>query len=233
MSMKRPLIIITLFYIVAIVLLDFIGVLDKIPASDIARYAIGNTDTITGRIISDPDETESKTSFILKCDKINGNEAKGRIIVNLYTEENPVSYGDIIEVTGKFFRPGFSSVPGAFDYKKYLIRKRIYAILSSYKPEDVRIMGRRPSNLIKLSLEFRKKILKAYNDNLLPQQSAVLAGITIGETSGLTDYIHKIFVDAGIMHALVVSGSNVAFVALIFFWIFRKLFRLGKKILSA
>ena len=228
--MKRPLIIITLFYIVAIVLLELTGILDKIPASDIARFAAGNTDTITGRIISDPDESESRTSFILKCDELNGNPAKGRILVNIYTDENPVSYGDIIEVTGKFFRPGFASVPGAFDYKKYLIRKRIFAILSVYKPEDVRVIGSKPSYILKLSIGLRKKILKVYNDNLLPQQSAVLAGITIGETSGLTDYIHRIFVDAGIMHALVVSGSNVAFVALIFFWIFRKLFRLRKKI---
>ncbi|PKM92984.1 MAG: DNA internalization-related competence protein ComEC/Rec2 [Elusimicrobia bacterium HGW-Elusimicrobia-4] len=54
--------------------------------------------------------------------------------------------------------------------------------------------------------------------------------ITIGEKSGLTTYIQKIFIDAGVMHVLVVSGSNVAFVAVIFFWIFRSILRLKKKI---
>ena len=228
--MKRPLVIITLFYAIAIVLLNYFGVTDKIPANDIARYAIGKTDCITGKIISAPEESRNRTTFILKCDKINESPAKGRILVNVYTDENVVSYGDIIEITGKFFRPSYASVPGTFDYKKYLLRKKIYAILSVYKPEEIRVLGSKPAYIMKMSLSLRKQILKSYNDNLLPQQAAILSGITIGERSGLTDYIQKIFVDAGIMHALVVSGSNVAFVALIFFWVFRKLFRLRKNI---
>ena len=228
--MKRPLVIVTLFYVIVIVLLNFLGVMDKIPADNIARYAIGHTNCTAGKVISDPEESQNKTSFVLKCQKIDGKTAKGLILVNVYTDENTVSYGDIIEITGKFFRPSYTSVPGAFDYKKYLLRKKIYAILSVYKPEDIRVLGSEPAYLLKLSLNLRERILKSYKDNLLPQQAAVLSGITIGERSGLTDYIQKIFIDAGIMHALVVSGSNVAFVALIFFWVFRKLFRLKKNI---
>ncbi|MDO8734441.1 MAG: ComEC/Rec2 family competence protein, partial [Elusimicrobiota bacterium] len=228
--MKRPLIAITVSYILVIVLIEMLGILNKIPTGNIARQSTGDTAVITGKIISEPEESDSKTSFILKATKINGTDTKGNVLVNYYAEENNFSYGDIVEITGKFFRPDTPSVPGTFDYKKYLFRKRINALLSVFKNYDIKIIDRKPFFIRQLSLKLRQDILDAYEKNLLPQQAAVLSGITIGEKSGLTTYIQKIFIDAGVMHVLVVSGSNVAFVSVIFFWIFRSILRLKKKI---
>ncbi|MDD5687924.1 MAG: DNA internalization-related competence protein ComEC/Rec2 [Elusimicrobia bacterium] len=227
--MKRPLIVITVLYIIIIVLLDTLGVLNKIPSDNIARQAVGNTVKITGKINTEPEKINNRTSFILETEKINDNATKGEILVNIYTDKIDLSYGDIIDITGKFFKPNPSSVLGAFDYKKYLFRKKIYATLSVNNEENVNVIGRNPSYLWQLSLKLRKQILASYYKNLLPQQAAVLSGITIGARSGLTPYIQKIFVDAGVMHVLVASGSNVAFVAVIFFWIFRNIFKLKKK----
>lgn len=227
--MKRPLIAITVSYILVIVLMEMLGILNKIPAGNIARQSTGNTAVITGKIISEPEENESKTSFILKTTKINGTDTKGNILVNYYADENNFFYGDIVEITGKFFRPDPPSTPGTFDYKKYLFRKRIYALLSVFQKNDIRIIDSKPFFIRQLSLKLRRRILESYKKNLLPQHAAVLSGITIGEKSGLTTYIQKIFIDAGVMHVLVVSGSNVAFVSVIFFWIFRSILRLKKK----
>ncbi|MBI5572948.1 MAG: DNA internalization-related competence protein ComEC/Rec2 [Elusimicrobia bacterium] len=228
--MKRPLIAITISYILIVVLMEMLGILNKIPAGNIARQSTGDTAIITGKIISEPEESDTKTSFILKTIKINGTDTKGNVLVNYYAGENNFLYGDIVEITGKFFRPDPPSVPGTFDYKKYLFRKRIYALLSVYQKNDIKIIDRKPFFIWQLSLKLRRQILDAYKKNLLPQQAAVLSGITIGEKSGLTNYIQKIFIDAGVMHVLVVSGSNVAFVSVIFFWIFRSILRLKKKI---
>ncbi|HAX61419.1 MAG TPA: DNA internalization-related competence protein ComEC/Rec2 [Elusimicrobia bacterium] len=228
--MKRPLIAITVSYILIIVLMEMLGILNKIPAGNIARQSTGDIAVITGKIISEPEESNSKTSFILKTIKINGTDTKGNVLVNYYAEENNFSYGDIVEITGKFFRPDTPSVPGTFDYKKYLFRKRIYALLSVFHKNDIRIIDKKPFFIRQLSLKLRQQILDAYEKNLHPSQAAVLSGITIGEKSGLTTYIQKIFIDAGVMHVLVVSGSNVAFVSIIFFWIFRSILRLKKKI---
>jgi len=228
--MKKPLVAITIFYILVIVLMEIVGILNKIPAGNIARQATGNTAVITGKITSEPEESDTKTSFVLKTTKINGTDTKGNVLVNYYADENNFSYGDIVEITGKFFRPNHPSTPGTFDYKKYLFRKRIYALMSVFQKNDIRIIDKKPFFILQLSLKLRRQILDAYEKNLLPQQAAVLSGITIGEKSGLTPYIQKIFIDAGVMHVLVVSGSNVAFVAVIFLWIFRTILRLKKKI---
>lgn len=227
---KRPLIAITVSYILIIVLMEILGILNKIPGGNIARQATGDTAIITGKIISEPEESGTKTSFILKTIKINDTDTKGNVLVNYYAEENNFFYGDIVEINGKFFRPDPPSTPGVFDYKKYLFRKRIYALLSVFRKNDVRIVDSKPFFIRQLSLKLRQQILKSYKKNLLPHQAAVLSGITIGEKSGLTTYIQKIFIDAGVMHVLVVSGSNVAFVSVIFFWIFRSILRLKKKI---
>ncbi|MFH0947976.1 MAG: DNA internalization-related competence protein ComEC/Rec2 [Elusimicrobiota bacterium] len=228
--MRRPLIAITFLYILVIVFMEMLGILGKIPAGNIARQSTGNTAVITGKIISEPEESANRTSFILKTTKINGNNTTGNVLVNYYANENGFSYGDIVEITGKFFIPKPPSTPGTFDYKKYLSRKRIYSLLSVFRKDSIRIIDRKPFFIWQVSLKLRQHILDAYEKNLLPQQAAVLSGITIGEKSGLTPYIQKIFIDAGVMHVLVASGSNVAFVSIIFFWIFRSILRLKKKI---
>ncbi|OQA91363.1 MAG: ComEC family competence protein [Elusimicrobia bacterium ADurb.Bin231] len=228
--MKRPIIAITLFYITLIAFFEFFGVFGRIPAQDIARNAVGQQDTIAGKIINDPEESRDKITFVLKAQVLNGSPAKGNIIVNVYDENTPVSYGDIVEITGKFFRPAPAENPGTFDYGQYLSRKKIYSIMSVYSSGNVKVLDSQPSKLWQFAISARKGMLETYRRYLLPERSAVLAGITIGEKSGLTDRIKKIFVDAGIMHVLVVSGSNVAFVAVIFLWVFRKIFRIKRKI---
>ncbi|MEW6555883.1 MAG: DNA internalization-related competence protein ComEC/Rec2 [Elusimicrobiota bacterium] len=231
--MRRPLVAITVLYIIVIALLETLGVFDKIPKNDIARQATGETAKIIGRIISTPEKVNNKTSFILRTSQINNTPTKGRILVNCYDTETTVSYGDIIEISGNLARPRSPTVPGTFDYKKYLFRKKIYAILYITTAEDIKIISRKPSYIWQVSLNIRNQILACYNNNLAPKLAAVLSGITIGERMGLTPYIQQIFVDAGVMHVLVVSGSNVAFVAVIFFWLFRYVLRFKKKIAFA
>lgn len=227
--MRKPLIAITILYILILVLMSELGILDKIPKTNIAREASGIDAEITGKIVSPPEEKTNKTSFMLETKCINGKSAEGKILVNVYFPEDVFSYGDIIEAEGKFFRLTPPSNPGVFDYKKYLQQKRIYAALSIVNKDNIKIIGKKPSPLWQLSVKLRRQILDVYGKNLPARQAAVISGITIGEKSGLDSYIQKIFVDAGVMHVLVVSGSNVAFVSIIFFWIFRNIFRLKKK----
>ncbi|HAM38628.1 MAG TPA: DNA internalization-related competence protein ComEC/Rec2 [Elusimicrobia bacterium] len=228
-NMKITLIKLTVIYICLIIILELLGVFNRIPKNNVALNTPGNEITLTGKIISDPEQKDNKISFILETDKINDISTKGNVLVNVYVKTN-LLYGDIVSITGKFFIPKSPTVPGTFNYKKYLFRKKIYSILSVTSKDNIKVLDSKPSFIWQLSYKLRKNILQTYNNNLSEQQSAVLSGITIGEKSGLTPYIQKIFTDAGVMHVLVVSGSNVAFIALIFFWIFRNVFRIKKKI---
>ncbi|MBN1383908.1 MAG: DNA internalization-related competence protein ComEC/Rec2 [Elusimicrobia bacterium] len=227
--MKKPLILITIIYILIIIAAGELGILDKIPKADIARQATGINVKIQGRIISVPEEKTNRISFILDTNSINGKTVKGKVLVNIYSSEYIFSYGDIIEAEGKFLKPSSPSNPGVFDYKKYLSGKKIYSMLSVYDKKNINIIGRKTYCLEQAAFLTRRKILSVFRENLTPKQSAVISGIMLRERAGLDPYLKDIFIDAGVMHVLVVSGLHVGLISLIFFWIFRKIFRLRKK----
>ncbi len=64
----------------------------------------------------------------------------------------------------------------------------------------------------------------------LPQETAaLLRGIMLGQKTDIPGEIKEMFSDTGVMHILTVSGLHVGMVAVIFFFIFTRLFRLKRK----
>ncbi|MBI5554354.1 MAG: DNA internalization-related competence protein ComEC/Rec2 [Elusimicrobia bacterium] len=61
------------------------------------------------------------------------------------------------------------------------------------------------------------------------ETAALLRGIMLGEKTEISRDIKDMFSDTGVMHILAVSGLNVGMVAVIFFFIFTRLFRLKRK----
>ena len=57
---------------------------------------------------------------------------KETIIVNYEIDTKlDIEYGDILNITGTFYKPYNNTISNLFNYKKYLERKRIYYILNA------------------------------------------------------------------------------------------------------
>jgi len=212
--------------------------------------------TLNGKIISLPETKGKRISFLLDAEKIvfsdTPNIVKGKVLVYCPCDETdlsfpfkvnfpfgpssgrgqgePYAYGDKVEIVGLLKLPQSASNPGSFDYRKYLARKEIYSILYVNSLEKIKKI----SSANKYSLFYwtnlsRKKFLEIITKNLPQEEGEILAGIVLGEKSQLTPEIKRIFVDAGVMHILVVSGLNVGFVVAIFFWLFRWVFYLPRR----
>jgi len=203
---------------------------------------------LKGKIVSPPEKSAQKITFLLASEEIlslslSPTKVQGKVLVNYIPPEEdipspfkvnfqgePYEYGDKIEISGFLKLPQGAVNPGSFDYRKYLARKEIYSLFYVNPEKEIRkISSANRYSLFYWTNLSRKKFLGIISKNLPPEESEILAGILLGEKSQLTPEIKKIFIDAGVMHILVVSGLNVGFVIAIFFWLFRWVFYLPRR----
>ena len=98
----------------------------------------GKKAVITGLMVKDVEIIkENKTaSLILKLDSIKYlkdlKKVSGLIKINFQEELNygELNYGDTLRIFGRIIMPKEPKNPGEFDYKKYLERKHIFALVS-------------------------------------------------------------------------------------------------------
>ena len=204
----------------------------RVPPNDVSLYAKGQNVTITGVIASEPEVVNDKTKFTVKALRVRTYTGEfttsGRIAVSVYksTEKSRLetmpSYGDGISIRGRLRRPSSPSNPGAFDYKQYLVRQRVFCTMSTgtgmvsvLQPAD-----RTPKWL---AARFKAK-LESQAKSLFPEVNAVLLlGILLGGYTSLDPNIQSLFMKAGVMHLLAASGYNCGILAGISIYLLRRM----------
>lgn len=176
------------------------------------RYSIKDshepiTPTSTGIVVSEPEQRENTTRFVIKTD----NDEKVLVNTDLYS---PIQYGDRVEVVGKLEEPGvIEDEEGGrpFDYGAYLAKDDIYHTMSFAKVET--ISGGHgnflKSALLKLKLSFVGKI----REILAEPESSLLAGLVIAGKGAMPKDILEEFQRAGVIHVVVLSGYNITIIA--------------------
>ncbi len=141
-----------------------------------------------------------------------------------------LAYGDTVEIEGKIQYPASARNPGQFDYAHYLKTKGVaYVIYGA------------PGcwNLLKSEKTIRNPFLassfgmKRWAEDALYRylpfpENALLTGILLGERGPLPSDMTEAFMVTGTVHILAVSGMVTAFLAGLFFLIFRAL-QFGRK----
>ena len=141
--------------------------------------------------------------------------------------------GQRVRVTGRLFRAKEKRNPGEFDYRTYLERRGIYALISVNfsRGEDFEVLGAEKINIFRqASLLARARLLEAVERTMpdRPVEAAVVQGMILGETDNIPSEVSRNFRDSGIFHTLAVSGFNVGLVTAAVFFILR-LFGAGKR----
>ncbi len=182
---------------------------------------------IRGFLLKDPVDKNQRTEFLVDVDSIciGNREIKscGGILVSSYSDL-PVSlkYGDEITVFGSLERPAGQRNPGGFDYRAYLERKGIYAVLRIKGSFAIQGTGNKKGNWIlrKWIYPARRYILRVINRTTAGQSRALLKALIIGERGEVFPEVRDDFAKAGVIHVLAVSGLHVGFVVMIFLTIF-------------
>ena len=136
------------------------------------------------------------------------------MIVKLKYPTSDYNLADYVNLRGYLSTPLSARNPGAFDYQKYLLTKKIRSYMSVKLKTDVNLVRQQSGNLLltKIVIPLRKYILNVFDKYLNDPQAALIGGFLIGETRFIPRRIYENFRDTGTLHLLAVSGSNVALV---------------------
>jgi competence protein ComEC len=146
--------------------------------------------------------------------------------------QNPTSfpqlaYGDRVRCIAKLRPPRNFRNPGAFDYEGYLRGLSITALGTVDVDEIELLPGKSGSHSGFWRSRIRRSIL-AHITGSAPglwgrDDSALFAAMIVGDESLLVRDVREEFQATGVYHLLVVSGMNVALLALAVFWLARRL----------
>ncbi len=169
--------------------------------------------SVEGIVVRDPDIRDTTIRLTVEVSSIGtvAIDRYSRIIVSVDRFQN-VSYGDRIKVTGTLKKPEpFETDSGrTFNYPKYLLAHGITHQMSFV---DIEVVASGEGNSIVARLLSIKHAFLRGIKTLLPEpESALLAGLLLGEKQSLGEKITEAFRNAGVVHIIVLSGYNVALV---------------------
>jgi competence protein ComEC len=134
-------------------------------------------------------------------------------------------YGERIQLKAELRLPRNFGNPGAFDYEGYLHGHGIGA-LATVKAEKIEVLPGTSGNRLGFwRSQMRNSILRHIHESGLwaDEDAAIFAAMIVGDDSLLLRGVREEFQQTGVYHLLVVSGMNVALLALAVFWLARRL----------
>ena len=192
---------------------------------------------LEGTIASDPALWEGYATFFLAAEELLlGDDKKrkaqpvtGRLrvtaddecLVVRESEEDDESYhllrrGDRIRLTGRLRSPRPATNLGQFSTRAHLARQGVYAEMSCTDPSQIGYQGQGKLGLIDdWSARFHRGVLERLEQTMPPPFSAnfaqLLSSILFGiRASPVPKEVAEVFREAGTMHILVVSGSQIS-----------------------
>ena len=135
------------------------------------------------------------------------------------------TYGERISLLATLRLPRNFGNPGAFDYEGYL-RGRGIGALASVSAKNVKVLPGTSGNRLGFwRSRMRNSILRHIHESGLwaDEDAALFSAMIVGDDSMLLRGVREEFQQTGVYHLLVVSGMNVALLALAVFWLARRL----------
>jgi len=140
-----------------------------------------------------------------------------------FTTGHVFRYGERLRFPAKLLPPHNFRNPGAFDYAGYLAQDGI-VVLGSTKSEAVELLPGFAGNRFELwRTRVRRNLIERIHALWKPDDAALLDAMLIGENSFLGRETLTEFQRTGTYHVLVISGLKVAVLALVIFWVLRRL----------
>jgi len=187
-----------------------------LPANHVGTLASrageqGRTVILTGVIDGWPDVRPYRTFYRLRAERLITHEGlvslQGDLL--LQAPRYPAfSYGDRVTIVGTLRRP---PVFDTFDYRRYLARKGVHAILRAERVIPLDAGHGAPF----WSMMYRLRASAGHIiDSTLPEPYAALSnGILLGIESGIPRTLYGDFNATGTSHIIVISGFNIAIIA--------------------
>jgi competence protein ComEC len=220
-----------------------------IPASSIERYAdpVGRIARIRGTVISDPQvlgDTPNpfakwtyqgaRAAFLLEAESIEGLDGdiavSGRIHLAVGEAVLDLRENETVEVFGWLLALSPPQNPGGFDWSAFQRRQGVVARMSCDHRMNVRRLGESPG-AGRLITWLRTTVRGLLTDDLAtgtPEEVSLLDAMVLGHRSQFDRRLNEVFIRAGVIHFIAVSGTNVV-VLMSLVWSVGRLLRRTKR----
>jgi competence protein ComEC len=185
--------------------------------NNISQYADSGSKIVEGIIMESPSTYPDKNILIVSCLRIikDGSyvpaEGKVRLVI---PADLSYSYGDFIRFHSQLRKISSFKNPGGFDYELYLNRQGIYTAGFVANKAGIILLRRNAASTIKLLLEtFRIRLKNIIYENSPSPQREIIAAMTIGDQTEISDAVRDDFNRTGTSHILSISGLHVSMVA--------------------
>jgi competence protein ComEC len=186
---------------------------------------------VVGSIAEQPSVEGHRTRFLLHARSLSDGKTTvpcdATILVALLRttrDTTPVSYdyGMTVALAGMLNRPPAERNPGEFDARRYYEANGISLFMTVRGNYDAAVLDSSGGAWFwrHIVIPVRGAVLSTIDRTVGGEEGAFLAGLLLGERSGMSPSVRTAFVDSGVAHVLAVSGSNVVVVAAVFYVIF-------------
>ena len=198
-----------------LLILFFVGVVLGVLRTEIVSQKVpedlvplfGSEQTFEGTIVADPDIRETSQRVTVEL------ESGSRVLAvgPLYPE---VRYGERIGISGVLEKPEPFDTNGGrvFRYDRYLAKDGIFVLA---KNAHLEVLEERHglAHVMGALLDMKRAFLSGLSVALPEPEASLAGGLVAGGKQGLGDRLLNVFIVAGLVHIVVLSGYNVMIVA--------------------
>ena len=175
--------------------------------------------TVTGEIANLPDQNFQHANFeftVLESTE----KLPDKLKLSWYEPTEILHAGETWTFTVKLKRPHATFNLGGNDYERWLFTQSIGATGTVTKKPPIFIAPASIFSINHLRQVIGDTLTKNYGENL---STALLKALTIGDDNGLTPENWDTFRITGVTHLIVISGSHIALVAGLIYWLTLKI----------
>jgi len=202
---------------------------DLTSPDQIAYYNDRDSEVWVTGIVSQPTQEREQHSLIrLQVESLQpidaeaGKAIRGTMLVRLY-RTNHIQYGDRLLVRGKLETPPeFED----FSYREYLAQQEVYSYMGQAAVHRLSTGG--GNWLLRWIYAYKAHALEAVYRLWPDPEASLLAGILLGDESGIPDDVDQAFRDTGTSHIIVISGFNITIISALLVALFSRIFGGGE-----
>lgn len=201
-----------------------------------SAFETGWIDSYSGRpcliegTVTESDRNEDRDRLTVRINRADGVDTDHEKLLLTVYENTGLLPGDCIRFSAVPEKPDGIRNPGGFDYRIYLLGKKIKSQAVSTSAGEIETTGSEKSLLFSLK-RLRISLITSLDSCFEKEQAELIAGLTLGASVG--QETRTVFQNAGVSHLLALSGLHVGFVGGFILWITRKLKRGTETVISA
>lgn len=169
-------------------------------------YQDGQNIQVTGIVVSQKVEKQYYNLYQVKL----LDSKPFNLYIQVSKKSKELEYGDKVKLQGEYKKPSKQRNYGGYDEEQYL---KTLKIVGKVKVKEIEVVANKQlSKPLQLANEVKRKIKERIEENFEEDNSAILKGLLLGETTDIQEEVKESFQISNISHVLAISGLHISYI---------------------